>query len=100
VVATCAGQSVPAQCILENKKGFWQMTAPGTVAVEKDTSGLRIQCHSPYFKGGSAQTNATPNSYLIGNALLGGIVGVGLDVFNGKGFSYSPTIKVPYAECR
>lgn len=100
VIATCAGQSIPAQCILENKKGFWQVTAPGTVTVEKDSSGLRVQCQSPYFKGGTAQLRATPNNYLMGNALLGGVVGAGLDVFNGKGFNYSQTIKVAYAECR
>ena len=100
VIATCGGQSIPAQCILENKKGFWQVNAPGSVNVERDISGLRVQCQSPYFKGGTAQLRATPNNYLIGNALLGGVVGVGLDVFNGKGFNYSQTIKVAYAECR
>lgn len=100
VIATCHGQSVPANCILENKKGFWEVNAPGSVNVEKDASGLHVQCHSPYFKGGSARLNAAPNNFLLANALLGGVVGVGLDVFNGKGFSYSQTIKVNYAECR
>jgi hypothetical protein len=97
VIATSVGQSTPAQSILENKKGFCQVNARGAVNVERDTSGLRAQCQSPYLKGGTSQLRATPNNHLIGNALLGGVVGVGLDVINGKGFSYSQAIKVTYA---
>jgi len=100
VIATCKGKSVPAQCSLENDKGLWEVNAPGSVTVLKDSSSLRIQCQSPYLKGGATQLNAGINSLLVGNALIGGLVGAGVDAVTGKGFSYKPTVKVAYAECR
>lgn len=100
VIATCNGKAVPAQCSLENDKGLWEMNAPGNVTVQKDSSSLRVQCQSPYFKGGKTQLNANINSFLVGNALIGGFVGVGVDAVTGKGFSYKSVVKVTYAECR
>ena len=99
VIATCNGKSVPAQCTLENKKGLWEVNAPGSVTIQKDISGLRVQCHSPFFKGGATQLNAGISSFLVGNALIGGFVGVGVDVITGKGFNYNPIVKVAYSEC-
>jgi hypothetical protein len=100
VIATCNGKSIPAQCSLENDKGLWEVNAPGSITVEKDSSGLRVQCQSPYFKGGTTQLNAGLNSFLVGNALIGGLVGVGVDAITGKGFSYKTTVKVAYKDCR
>ncbi len=100
VIATCNGKSVPAQCSLENDKGLWEVNAPGTITVHKDSSALRVRCQSPFFKGGSTQLNAGLNSLLAGNALIGGFVGVGVDAMTGKGFSYQPVVKVAYADCR
>jgi hypothetical protein len=38
VIATCNGNSVPAQCSLENKKGLWEVNALGSVTAPKDIS--------------------------------------------------------------
>jgi hypothetical protein len=100
VIATCNGKSVPAQCSLENNQGLWEVNAPGSVNVQKDSSALRVRCQSPFFKGGATQLNPGLNSLLAGNALIGGFVGVGVDAMTGKGFSYNPVVKVAYSDCR
>jgi hypothetical protein len=100
VIATCNGKSIPAQCSLENDKGLWEVNAPGSVTVHKDSSALQVRCRSPFFKGGTTQLNAGLNSLVAGNALIGGLIGVGVDALSGKGFSYQPVVKVSYADCR
>jgi hypothetical protein len=100
VVATCNGKSIPAQCSLENDKGYWEINAPGSVKINKDHSSLRVQCQSPYFRGNTVQLNSSPNSFMISNVLLGGLVGAGVDTVTGKGFNYRSIVKVAYPECR
>jgi hypothetical protein len=46
-VVDANGSPVQAECVLNNDKGSWTTSSPGSVTVEKSTQNLTIGCKSP-----------------------------------------------------
>lgn len=100
VEARCGHRAVPAQCTVQNSRGHWQFTAPAHLIIKRDSDALVVSCASPFF---GAQTLTVPPSAtlaLAANALMGGVLGAGLDVMSGAGLRYPHTVVVEYPGCR
>lgn len=99
VVAVCNSQIIPAACVARNNRGAWYFHAPGDIEVSKDFSDLDIACKSPYFPEVSVSVPSMLNLSVAGNAIAGGVVGVGLDMYTGSGFGYNRVVRIAYPAC-
>jgi hypothetical protein len=99
VLTVCNGQMVPAICTAQNAQGALHFQAPATIEVQKDFSNLNITCKSPFFNEVSVTLPSGLNLSTAGNLLVGGVVGVGVDVFSGSAFAYSQAVRIQYPSC-
>lgn len=99
VEAACGPRMVPALCTVSNGKGSWQLQAPGSVVMVRDSSTASISCTSPFIGAVTVPLHPGPSMAMAGNVLLGGLVGAGVDVVTGAGLSYPARVKVMYPGC-
>jgi hypothetical protein len=99
VLTVCNGQVVPAVCTAQNAKGAWHFQSPAAIVVQKDISNLDITCKSPFFSEVSVTLPSGLNLSTAGNLLVGGVVGVGVDVFSGSAFAYSQAVRIRHPSC-
>ncbi len=100
VTLLCKERAVPAACVAQNAKGIWHFQAPAAIEVHKDLTSLKIACSSLYFPEITAVVPSQLNLSMAGNLLLGGLVGVGVDVYRGAGFAYNPEVRIGYPTCQ
>lgn len=100
VTLLCKERVVPAACVAQNAKGNWLFQAPATIEVQKDLTPLNIACSSLYFPEVTAAVPSQLNLSMAGNLLVGGLVGVGVDVYRGAGFAYNPEVRIGYPTCQ
>ncbi len=95
IITTCSGSSavLHAQCAVSNSRGARSIATPGAVEVARDSGDLTISCVAPGADG-QAVLKASGNWNTAGNILLGGIVGVGVDLASGAGYEYPKTIMI------
>lgn len=98
VQTIAAGTSVPsAFCTLQNGKGSWYVNTPGSVTVNRAYSPLNITCDKPGYQLGVQVVQSHTKDMAFGNALFGGVIGVGVDVSTGAAYDYPQLITVPLA---
>lgn len=100
VTLLCKERAVPAACVAQNAKGVWRFQAPAAVEVNKDLTPLNIACSSLYFPEITASVPSQLNLSMAGNLLVGGLVGVGVDVYRGTGFAYNHDVRIAYPSCQ
>ncbi len=83
-----------AQCKLNNDKGTWYVTTPGSVTVARSYSDLHLRCEKAPLPPGLATVKSTTKAMAFGNILFGGIVGAALDAGSGAAFDYPSLITV------
>lgn len=87
--------SASVACTLTNERGQWSVGAtPSTVKVKRSKSNLDIFCDSPQYVG-QVSNVSDGESWAMGNVLLGGVIGAGVDAGTGALFSYDDHIIVP-----
>jgi TonB family protein len=83
-----------AQCSLVNSEGSWFLTTPGSTTVHKTKNDLTIDC----TKTGYAPAHMVAVSHFggttLGNAIVGGAIGIGIDAASGANFYYDSPITV------
>jgi hypothetical protein len=77
-----------AQCKLENDKGSWNVTTPGSVTVRRSIADMLVSCTKEGTPPGSAKVKSSTKPMAFGNILFGGIIGVGVDVATGAAYDY------------
>ena len=83
-----------AQCSLQNSKGTWYVTTPGSVTIHRAYGDLRISCNKAGQTIGTATSISSVRGWMFGNILFGGIIGAGVDIGTGAGFDYPNTVTV------
>jgi hypothetical protein len=99
VEARNQGQLVKgASCKLQNTKGIFYVTAPGTVTIHRSRDDLVVQCDKENIKPGQAKIKSNVKGMTFGNILAGGIIGVVIDQNSGAAFDYPAMITVLMGE--
>ncbi|AMO97087.1 hypothetical protein CFter6_4496 [Collimonas fungivorans] len=99
VEARNQGQLVKgASCKLQNAKGTFYVTAPGTVTIHRSRDDLVVQCDKENIKPGLAKIKSSVKGMTYGNILLGGIVGAIVDQSSGAAFDYPAMVTVLMGE--
>ncbi len=77
-----------ASCRLENEKGVYFVTTPGTVAVRRAHGDMRVKCEKSGVPAGFANIKSSTKGLVAGNILLGGAIGAGVDIASGAAYDY------------
>jgi hypothetical protein len=83
-----------AHCKLNNDKGTWFVTTPGSVTVSRSYGDLHVRCERDPLEPGLITVKSTTKTMAFGNILFGGIVGAAVDVGSGAAYDYPSLITV------
>jgi hypothetical protein len=90
------GQTIAgANCTLQNAKGVWYVTTPGTLMVHRAYGDLSISCNKSGRPLGASVATSSVRGWMFGNLLFGGVIGIGVDIGTGAGYDYPTLISVP-----
>lgn len=90
------GASLPSvNCAVKNSGGTENVMAPGSVNVHRDSDALNIQCAKPGYQAASVDAPASVEPWFVGNILIGGLIGMMVDLTDGAASKYPDTITVP-----
>jgi hypothetical protein len=84
-----------ASCILSSKEGNWTVVSPGIVHVEKSKEDVLVKCTKQGYLDATATIPSDFQGWTIGNVLLGGVIGVGVDAASGAMNEYPNSFAVP-----
>ena len=96
----CGPKTLMATCHLQNDKGRWTLSTPGTIRVVNDTSSLQISCRGQYVPSFTVSAMPMPSVALLGNLFFGGVVGAAVDVYNNTGMKYPENIDITNPSCQ
>lgn len=85
-----------AQCRLEDSKGmnYFVKSTPGNVLVSRGDGPLTVTCERAGFKTTTQTVEQSLEGWTLGNLIIGGAVGAGVDVASGAWLKYPPVIRV------
>lgn len=83
-----------ANCTLQNKEGSWMVTSPGMVTVKKSKTNVAIHCTKAGFSDGEAIADSGFEPWTLGNILIGGLIGLGVDWATGGIHKYPTNVQV------
>ncbi|MDM0033395.1 hypothetical protein QTI33_14765 [Variovorax sp. J22P271] len=86
-----------ANCKLENDKGTWFVTTPGSTTVHRAYGDLKVNCDKDGHAPGEASAKSETKALAFGNIVFGGVIGVGVDAATGAAYDYPELITVDLA---
>lgn len=98
---TASGQTIDgAECRLTNDKGEAVTMSGQSVPVRRSGGNLSIECTQPGQAPAGGQAVSRVNGGMVGNILIGGLVGAAIDAGNGAGFNYPSWMQLVFGEQR
>jgi hypothetical protein len=89
------GQQVSgASCRLDNGKGTFYVTTPGTVTVHRAYDDMNVKCEKDGLQPGIATVKSNTKAMAFGNVLFGGVIGAAIDAGSGAAYDYPTLITV------
>ncbi|MEH6437115.1 hypothetical protein [Massilia sp. DD77] len=77
-----------ASCKLENEKGVYFVTTPGTVTIRRAYGDMNVKCEKAGMEAGLATIKSSTKGMAFGNIVFGGVIGAGVDVASGAAYDY------------
>jgi hypothetical protein len=96
----CGEKLVRSECSVTNEKGDWFVRVPGTVNIHKGFDELEITCKSDEFELHKVSIKSNSTLPLLGNVVIGGGVGVIVDLETKAGFEYPTRITFKVNSCK
>lgn len=88
------GPIAGATCKLENEKGVFYVTTPGTVSVRRAYGNMSVKCDKPGMPSGIASIKSSTKGMMAGNIVFGGFIGAGVDAASGAAYDYPTVFKI------
>lgn len=93
------GEKVPnVACTVKNSKGEWLTVTPSYMVVDRSHSSLEVSCHKPEYQSAFTTQNPSMRILVLGNLVIGGPIGLGIDLVTGAAFDYPPVIPIVMQE--
>jgi hypothetical protein len=89
-----SGAVAGAVCKLENDKGVYYVTTPGTVTVHRAYGDMNVKCEKSGFDPGLATVKSSTKAMMAGNIVFGGFIGAGVDAASGAAYDYPALFQV------
>jgi hypothetical protein len=93
-----SGKVDGAVCKLENDKGTYFVTTPGTVTVHRAYGDMSVKCEKAGIAPGLATVKSSTKGMMAGNLLFGGVIGAGVDAASGAAYDYPALFQVMMGE--
>ncbi len=98
---TPAGEVVKgARCLVTNDRNDTVMRSGDSVPVRRSGANLAIECTQPGQAPASGQAVSRANVGMVGNILIGGVIGAAIDSGTGAGFNYPSWMRLVFGEVR
>lgn len=98
---TADGKAVEgAECSVANDKSETTALSGSSVQVRRSGATLNIECKQPGYAPASGQATSRVNTGMVGNVLIGGLIGVAIDSGTGAGFNYPSWMQLVFGEVR
>jgi hypothetical protein len=94
-IAISTPPTTGASCTLASAQGNWMVISPGVASVEKSKEDIQIRCVKPGWQDAAATIPSNFEGWTVGNLLLGGIIGLGVDAATGAINEYPHTFQIP-----
>lgn len=83
-----------ADCVLHSSEGTWRLTTPGSAHVDKSKNDITLTCQKVGYQDSTDTIPSGFQGWTLGNLLLGGIIGLGVDAGTGAMNEYPHTVTV------
>lgn len=83
-----------ATCTIQTQNGPQTVVTPGQLTVSKSANALPIQCVKQCYTNGEGVIAPSAEAMTLGNVIVGGVVGVGVDVASGAINKYPDIVTV------
>ena len=87
-----------ATCKLDNGKGTYYVTTPGTVTVHRAYDDMSVKCEKTDLPPGLATVKSSTKPMAFGNIIFGGVIGAAIDAGSGAAYDYPSLISVMMGE--
>jgi uncharacterized protein YceK len=87
-------QVAGATCKLENDKGVYYVTTPGTVSVHRAYADMNVKCTKANLPDGMSVVKSSTKAMMAGNLLFGGVIGAGVDAASGAAYDYPNVLQI------
>lgn len=77
-----------ANCRIVTSKGVWNLVTPATFEISKSSDDAKISCEKDGDGRGDAVAKSGFKGNTVGNVLIGGIIGIGVDALTGAMWAY------------
>lgn len=94
-IAITTPMTTGADCALSNAQGNWTLTSPGSAIVARSKTDVRIRCTKTGFQDAQATAPSGFEAWTLGNILIGGLIGLGIDWGTGAIHKYPDAVQVP-----
>lgn len=94
-IAIASPPTTGATCTLSNSRGEWSVTTPGTVSVKKSRHDMAVSCSKEGYQTATARIPSDFAGWTLGNLLIGGVIGIGVDAGTGAMNKYPHAFEVP-----
>jgi len=84
-----------ANCLLSSKEGNWPVVTPGVVKVDKSKDDITVRCTKPGYQEAMATIPSNFQGWTLGNLVLGGVIGLGVDASTGALNEYPHAFTIP-----
>lgn len=88
------GQVAGAVCELDNDKGKWFVTSPGSTRISRSNEDLIVTCRKDDLSPGIVTVESRTKGSMAGNILFGGIIGAVIDHNSGAAYQYPTLVQV------
>lgn len=87
-----------AMCSLSSPEGTWQVTSPGSVTVSRSKHDIQVRCTKEGYQDAAAVIPSSFEGWTLGNLIIGGVIGVGVDAATGALNDYPNAFQVPMTQ--
>jgi hypothetical protein len=84
-----------ATCVLSSRQGNWTVVSPGVAKVNKSKEDIQVRCTKTGWKDATATIPSSFEGWTLGNILIGGVIGVGVDASTGAINEYPHAFQIP-----
>jgi hypothetical protein len=94
-VAITTPPTTGANCTLSDPEGTWNVVSPGVVTVPRSKNNMAVRCTKEGWQDAAGNIPSTFDGWTLGNILIGGVIGVGIDAASGAMNEYPNAFQVP-----
>jgi hypothetical protein len=89
-----------AECRVFNDKAEATVSSGTSVTARRSGATLSIECKQAGYLPANGQATSRVNTGMVGNVLIGGLIGAAIDSGTGAGFNYPSWMQLVFGELR